>query len=405
MPCRSDSALNLINAEPSYGASPYVLTRLCVLFSPDVPAPAKCLYSTIVAFAWNQKRTAFPSVRTLELLLGLKRTAIHNNMVILKDAGLLSWRRRGGGRTNLYRIEPIPERFNLYLDSVWPIRPEKMPSSSGTGINDLDYLDVQKCEHQKPRQKCPDVQISEHKVIKEKIREEKSPSETMSDASRRRHISDNQISPGLGLRRRPADEIDKNFGKPRSVSSASSLGDIPSALGGVMIGANPTITCTRHSGPRQGQKYSMKNPRIAAYRSYVVKRDTGKLGTLTRKELEIHYLLAWEKYRGPTGARWFPSDPVFMKLVSDQTRQVGTEAVVNYITFCFQQWDLISRSWSKAPKSPSVEVLFKLFRVFYPWFEAGEVPVDGVTERNFSSTHESEEDEINRLFAQMEGEK
>ncbi|SFR11702.1 Helix-turn-helix domain-containing protein [Desulfoscipio geothermicus DSM 3669] len=83
-----------------------------VLFAPDLSMPAKCLYSILLAFAW-QEEECFPGQERLAEAAGCTDRTIRKYLEELKKYGLISWVQRGLNQTNIYYIHDLAQNERL----------------------------------------------------------------------------------------------------------------------------------------------------------------------------------------------------------------------------------------------------------------------------------------------------
>ena len=70
---------------------------------------ARILYALLLSHAWQDKE-CFPGQDTLAEELGCTRKTVNQILTVLKRVGLISWKRRGQGKVNIYTIKTIPRR-------------------------------------------------------------------------------------------------------------------------------------------------------------------------------------------------------------------------------------------------------------------------------------------------------
>ncbi|MCL6477693.1 MAG: helix-turn-helix domain-containing protein [Peptococcaceae bacterium] len=78
----------------------------CVLFAPDLSMPAKCLFSILLAFAW-QDDECWPGQEKLAETAGCTDRTVRKYLEELRDYGLISWVQRGLNQTNVYYINDL----------------------------------------------------------------------------------------------------------------------------------------------------------------------------------------------------------------------------------------------------------------------------------------------------------
>jgi hypothetical protein len=79
-----------------------------VQYNTSLTRHARFLYSLFLSFAWDDDEI-FPGQDRLMELMGCKDEQLRKYMIELRDAELISWVRRGQGKTNLYTIRRFPE--------------------------------------------------------------------------------------------------------------------------------------------------------------------------------------------------------------------------------------------------------------------------------------------------------
>lgn len=77
-----------------------------VLFATGLSMAAKCLYSILLAFAW-QEDECFPGQERLAEAAGCTDRTVRKYLEELKDLGLVSWVQRGLNQTNIYYIHDL----------------------------------------------------------------------------------------------------------------------------------------------------------------------------------------------------------------------------------------------------------------------------------------------------------
>lgn len=77
-----------------------------VQFDRSLSRHARFLYSLLLGYAW-QDEECFPGQETLMLDMGCKDEQLRKYMIELRDAGLVTWKRRGQGKPNLYTIKSL----------------------------------------------------------------------------------------------------------------------------------------------------------------------------------------------------------------------------------------------------------------------------------------------------------
>jgi len=82
-----------------------------VLRDPQLTSNAVRLYCLILSYAWS-KDSCWPGHSTLGEAMGVDRRTIVRTMAELNEQGLISWKRRGLGQTNLYFIESLADKYS-----------------------------------------------------------------------------------------------------------------------------------------------------------------------------------------------------------------------------------------------------------------------------------------------------
>jgi len=88
-----------------------------ILRDPRLSANAKVLYILLLSYAW-QDRECFPGQDTLADNMGCTRRTIIRTLVELKKFKLISWVKRGLGKSNTYYIERLNDGYApiMYVD-------------------------------------------------------------------------------------------------------------------------------------------------------------------------------------------------------------------------------------------------------------------------------------------------
>lgn len=81
-----------------------------ILKNPKIPSYLKALYILLLSYAWYDAE-CFPGQTRLGGELDLSINSIGNQLKELKKLGLLDWKRRGLGLTNIYYLTEIPEKM------------------------------------------------------------------------------------------------------------------------------------------------------------------------------------------------------------------------------------------------------------------------------------------------------
>ncbi len=93
-----------------------------VLRDPRLTSNAKVVYCLLLSYAWS-KDSCFPGQERLAKDMGVDRRTIIRTMAELNEQGLISWKRRGLGKTNIYYLEKLAEVYHLEEN----INPEDIP--------------------------------------------------------------------------------------------------------------------------------------------------------------------------------------------------------------------------------------------------------------------------------------
>ncbi|OPX92609.1 MAG: hypothetical protein A4E53_00400 [Pelotomaculum sp. PtaB.Bin104] len=118
----------------------------CVLFAPGLSMPAKCLYSIILAFAW-QDDECFPGQERLAESSGCTDRTIRKYLDELRDYGLISWIQRGLNQTNIYYIHDLSKVKRLKALSDKDRKERSGPDRKGSSgqdrkeLSDKEYSD------------------------------------------------------------------------------------------------------------------------------------------------------------------------------------------------------------------------------------------------------------------------
>lgn len=77
-----------------------------LLRRPDIAAGAKVVYMLLLSYAWQDQQT-YPGQDRLAADMGATERSVITHLKQLRDAGLISIRRRGRGQTNIYTIHRL----------------------------------------------------------------------------------------------------------------------------------------------------------------------------------------------------------------------------------------------------------------------------------------------------------
>jgi len=86
-----------------------------VLTNPTLSSNAVRLYALLLSYAWQSKQ-CFPGQQLLSYHMGCKKDTIIRTLTELRKVKLISWKRQGLGKVNIYYIEKftdgyLPEQF------------------------------------------------------------------------------------------------------------------------------------------------------------------------------------------------------------------------------------------------------------------------------------------------------
>jgi len=79
-----------------------------VLFAPDLSMAAKCLYAILLSFAW-QEDECYPGQERLAQACGCHVNTVKKYLKELRDYKLISWKRQGLNRPNIYYIHNLSD--------------------------------------------------------------------------------------------------------------------------------------------------------------------------------------------------------------------------------------------------------------------------------------------------------
>lgn len=94
-----------VNLKKGFVAVPRV-----ILLDTKLSPQLKTLYSLLLNYAW-QDGECFPGQNTLALNMGLKLLQIKRLLTQLKEAKLITTKRQGLGKPNIYYIESLARRY------------------------------------------------------------------------------------------------------------------------------------------------------------------------------------------------------------------------------------------------------------------------------------------------------
>ena len=118
----------------------YVQCSEVVLQSKLLSFQAKCVYEQLLCHA-REKETCYPGHTTLARELGKSVDTIQRGLRELHDVGLITWKRRGLTKTNLYTIVEFSE-----VPGLKNFLPEPRPQKSGNQkLQECGLLKPQNC--------------------------------------------------------------------------------------------------------------------------------------------------------------------------------------------------------------------------------------------------------------------
>ncbi|MBF7084142.1 helix-turn-helix domain-containing protein [Desulfallas sp. Bu1-1] len=146
-----------------------------VLFAPNLSMPAKCLYSMLLAFAW-QENECFPGQERLAQAAGCTDRTVRKYLDELREFGLVSWIQRGLNQTNIYYIHDISEN-----DRLEPLGDADRKERSGPDRKELSGQERKELSDRKILSSNNVVVVKEPPV--EKSREDNIPESSPADES------------------------------------------------------------------------------------------------------------------------------------------------------------------------------------------------------------------------------
>ena len=105
-----EPASDTISVEAASLPRGFVQLPKAVLYARNLTRDAKLLYAVLLGYAWQEQR-CFPGYRRLCADLGASENAVRKWMRELEEANLISQRRRGQGRTNLYLFHNLSTAY------------------------------------------------------------------------------------------------------------------------------------------------------------------------------------------------------------------------------------------------------------------------------------------------------
>jgi len=81
-----------------------------VLTNPNLTSNAVRLYTLLLSYAWQSDR-CFPGQQLLARHMGCKKDTIIRTLAELRKAKLISWKRQGLGKVNIYYIERLSDGY------------------------------------------------------------------------------------------------------------------------------------------------------------------------------------------------------------------------------------------------------------------------------------------------------
>jgi hypothetical protein len=98
-----------------------------VLRAKGLSRNAKCLYSLLLDYAW-QEGSCFPGQERLARDLNISVDTVRKDLNELKEYGLISWVQRGLNKTNIYYINSLETVFSQLPEAADPRFPETVNS-------------------------------------------------------------------------------------------------------------------------------------------------------------------------------------------------------------------------------------------------------------------------------------
>jgi DNA-binding transcriptional MocR family regulator len=150
-----------------------------ILYDTEISPSARFLLSLLLSFAWTTDQV-FPGKEKLGKLMNCSEDTVHKYLLELKDKNLISWKRRGLGKTNVYKIKSW--RFHQIRTLNSRVQePEnlgiKNPSEIGTNNTKINNTKIEKGEHPIVNQNISETGLSEYQRLR-KIRTTKKTKKT-----------------------------------------------------------------------------------------------------------------------------------------------------------------------------------------------------------------------------------
>lgn len=120
-----------------YGVVPFVILR-----NPLIPGELRLLYTILLSYAWYNAE-CFPGQEILAEETGVTDRSIRSQLSQLKEIGLIDWKVRGQGKTNIYYLLEIPQNLiptNIEADRNPTSALERNPTSAPTIEVDEDKI-------------------------------------------------------------------------------------------------------------------------------------------------------------------------------------------------------------------------------------------------------------------------
>jgi len=163
----------------------FTATPNIVLTAPGLSLGAKAFYSMLRMFAW-QRNECWPGQEKLAEAAGCHVNTVEKYLKELKNFGLISWKRQGLNRPNIYYIHDLTAIERLKTkDSQILVNPESqgIVNQESQGIVDKEYsvnnvvvgqTDGTNYQDREERLNCPDTLSSENILTEKKSSSEKS---------------------------------------------------------------------------------------------------------------------------------------------------------------------------------------------------------------------------------------
>ncbi len=93
-----------------------------LLRHPTITLGAKIAYGVLLSYAWG-KGSCFPGQETMAVDMGVSKRSVIIYLKQLQDEGLISIKRLGFGKTNIYTLHPLPRSADSALLEVQETTP------------------------------------------------------------------------------------------------------------------------------------------------------------------------------------------------------------------------------------------------------------------------------------------